>query len=149
MTLATVPLVAVKLLVETPVTASLKVAVKLIGPLVTAAATLSVTATTVGKVARVNVTGVLAPVLPAASVSWATMLWMPLPDSVTLVNQLPPGPTAAVPSWVVTPFKVSNNVTVDPTAASPADAATVPDIVCVAWLVEPPGLAMATVGATV
>src|ERR1700690_741576 len=41
-----------------------------------------------------NTTGVLAPVLPAASVSWATMLWVPLPDRVTLVLHAPPLPTA-------------------------------------------------------
>ena len=65
-----------KLLAETPVTASLKAAVKLIGPLVTGAAMLSVTAVTVG--ARVSIWRVpvgltlSAPVrtaaLPAASV---------------------------------------------------------------------------------
>ena len=87
MTLATVPLVAVKLLVETPVTASLKVAVKLIGPLVTAAATLSVTATTVGasvlmpwlsRLARFAATATL----PAVSVAPpATRLSATLPDA--------------------------------------------------------------------
>ena len=41
-------------------------------------------------VASVNTTGVLLPVLPAASVSCATMLLLPLPDSVTLVLQAPP-----------------------------------------------------------
>src|SRR2546429_282411 len=48
-------------------------------------------------VARVKVTGALLPVLPAASVSWATMLLVPLPDSVTLVLQVPSLPTFAVP----------------------------------------------------
>ena len=71
MTLATVPLVAVKLPVETPVTASLKLAVKLIGPLVTVATMLSVTVVTVG--ARVSSTKLVVAAaavcaLPAASV---------------------------------------------------------------------------------
>src|ERR1700676_1655651 len=100
-------------------------------------------------VTRVKVTGVLAPVLPAASVSWAAMLWVPLPDSVTVADQLPPAPTGAVPTWVVTPFTVSNNVTVDPTVASPAAAATVPEIVCAACLVGPPALVMVTLGGVV
>ena len=67
--------------------------------------------------------------LPAASVSWATMLWVPLPGSVTVVDHAPPT-TVAVPICVVTPLTVSNSVTVDPAAASVA--ATVPEIVCVA-----------------
>src|SRR5947209_2161346 len=100
-------------------------------------------------VARVKFTAVLLPVLPAASVSWATMLLLPLPASVTLVLQAPPLPTVAVPTWVVTPFTVSNSVTVDPTAASPAVAVTVPEIVCVVWLVVVPGVLIDTVGATV
>src|SRR3954464_5215135 len=64
------PLVAVKLLVETPVTASLKAAVKLINPLVTAAATLSVTAVTVG--ARVSIP------------------WLSSPDRLAATAALPP-----------------------------------------------------------
>ncbi len=84
-------------------------------------------ATVGGTVSSVNTKGVLAPVLPAASVSLATMPWGPSPDSVTLVDQVPPTPTVAVPSGVVPPL--SYNVTVAPTAASPA--ATVPEIVCV------------------
>ena len=79
-------------------------------------------------VASVKTTGALEPTLPAASVSWATMLWLPLPGSVTVVDQAPPT-TVAVPICVVTPLTVSNNVTVDPATASVA--ATVPEIVCV------------------
>ncbi len=86
------------------------------------------TETVGGTVSRVNTTRLLAPVLPTASVSLATMLWGPSPDSVTLVDQVPPTPTVAVPSGVVPPL--SYNVTVAPTAASVA--ATVPEIVCVA-----------------
>nr|WP_249125779.1 hypothetical protein [Bradyrhizobium manausense] len=100
-------------------------------------------------VARVKFTAVLLPVLPAASVSWATMLLLPLPASVTLVLQAPPLPTVAVPTWPVTPFTVSNSFTVDPTAASPAAAVTVPEIVCVAWFVVAPVVLIDTVGATV
>ncbi|MBR1090615.1 hypothetical protein JQ621_24375 [Bradyrhizobium manausense] len=74
---------------------------------------------------------------------------LPLPASVTLVLQAPPLPTVAVPTWVVTPFTVSNNVTDDPTAASPGAAVTVPDIVCVAWFVVAPVVLIDTVGATV
>ena len=74
------------------------------------------------------------------------MLWLPLPDSVTVVLQAPPT-TVAVPICVVTPFTVSNSVTVAPTAASVA--ATVPEIVCVAWLVVVPAVLIATVGAIV
>ena len=103
---------------------------------------------TVGNVVvRVKVTGVLLPVLPAASVSCATMLFVPLPDSVTLVDQAPPLPTVAVPTWVVTPFTVSSRITVEPIAAPPAAAVTVPEIVCVAWLVVIPAVLTATVGA--
>ena len=76
-----------------------------------------------------NTTGVLAPVLPAASVSSATMLWVPLPDRVTLVLHAPPLPTAAVPTCVVTPLTVSYNVTVPPAAASVV--VTWPEIFCV------------------
>src|SRR5438270_729662 len=99
-------------------------------------------------VARVKITGVLLPVLPATSVSWATMLLVPLPDSDTLALQLPPPlPIVAVPICDVTPFTVSNSVTVLPTAASPA--MTLPEIVCVAWLVVVPAVLIATVGAIV
>src|SRR5258708_2872679 len=64
-----------------------------------------------------NTTGVLAPVLPATSVSLATMLWVPLPDSATLVDHAPPLPTAAMPTCVVTPLAVSFNGLVPPAAA--------------------------------
>src|SRR6266478_1052619 len=67
------------------------------------------------------------------------MLWVPLPDSVTLVLHEPPLPTVTVASAVV---PLSNSVTVVP--ASP-----VPEIGCAAWLVVPPGLVIATAGATV
>ena len=97
-------------------------------------------------VASVKTTGALEPTLPAASVSWATMLWLPLPGSVTVVDQAPPT-TVAVPICVVTPLTVSNNVTVDPAAASAA--ATVPEIICEAWLVVVPVVLIRTVGARV
>ena len=84
------------------------------------------------RVSSVNTTAVLVPVLPAASVSWATMEWAPSPDSVTVVVHSPPEPTVAVPIGVVTPLTVSSNVTVAPTAASPA--VTLPEIVWVATL---------------
>ncbi len=84
-------------------------------------------ATVGGTVSRVSTKGVLAPVLPAASVSLATMLWGPSPDSVTVVDQVPPLPTIAVPSGVVLPLSYS--VTVAPTAASVV--VTRPEIVCV------------------
>ena len=78
------------------------------------------------------------------------MLWLPLPDRTTLVLQAPPAPTVAVPICVAgPPFTESNNVTVAPTAASPAAAVTVPEIVCVAWLVVVPAVLIATVGAIV
>ena len=63
-----------------------------------------------------NTTGVLVPVLPAASVSLATILWLPLPDSVTLALQLPSLATVAVPSGVALPL--SNSVTVVPASAT-------------------------------
>ncbi len=46
-------------------------------------------ATVGASVSSVNTTGVLVPVLPAASVSWATMEWAPSPDSVTVVVHSP------------------------------------------------------------
>ena len=104
-------------------------------------------ATVGASVSSVNTTGVLVPVLPAASVSWATMEWAPSPDSVTLVVHSPPEPTVAVPIWVVTPLTVSSNVTVAPTAASPA--VTLPEIVWVATLEVSAALLIATVGARV
>ena len=55
------------------------------------------------------------------------MLWVPLPDSVTLVVHVPPL-TVAVPRGVVLPLSYS--VTVAPAAASVV--VTVPVIVCVA-----------------
>ncbi|MEO8834552.1 MAG: hypothetical protein ABI407_20270, partial [Bradyrhizobium sp.] len=71
------------------------------------------------------------------------MLWLPLPDSVTPVLQLPSLPTVAVPSAVVLPL--SNSVTVVPASAT----STVPVMVCAAWLVLPPLLPIATTGAVV
>src|SRR6202165_1422359 len=132
------PTLAVPSCVVTPPTVSnnVTVAPTAAAPAVTVpemgwVATLEVSAAvlivTVGaSVSSVNTTGVLVPVLPAASVSLATMLWAPSPDSVTLVLHTPPLPTLAVPSCVVTPPTVSNNVTVAPTAASPA--VTVPEM---------------------
>src|SRR5260370_37630328 len=97
-------------------------------------------------VASVNTTGVLAPVLPAASVSLATMLWVPLPDSITVVDQVLPLPTVGVPICVVMPFTVSYSVTVAPTAASVT--VTGPEIVCVACLVAVPAVPIATAAGT-
>src|ERR1700682_4101012 len=97
----------------------------------------------VARVFSVNSSGALVPVLPAASVSLATMLWLPLPASVTVLLQAPPLPTLAVPSAVVLPL--SNSVTVVPMSAT----STVPDIVWLVWLVGPPRLVIATTGAVV
>src|SRR5258708_15347955 len=97
-------------------------------------------------VASVKLTGALEPALAAASVSWATMLWLPLPDNVMLVLQVPSLPTVAVPICVVTPFTVSNSLTVVPGAASPAAAATLPLIVCVACSTVAPSVLTVTVG---
>ena len=74
------------------------------------------------------------------------MLWVPLPGRVTVADQAPPT-TVAVPICVVTPLKVSNSVTVDPAAASLT--ATVPEMVCDAWLVVAPEVLIRTVGARV
>ncbi|HZV05744.1 MAG TPA: hypothetical protein VE999_11735, partial [Gemmataceae bacterium] len=70
-------------------------------------------------------------------------LLLPLPASVTLVLQAPPL-TVAVPTCVVTPFSVSNSVTVAPGAT--VVALTVPEMVGVAWLVVPPVVDIVTVG---
>src|SRR6266404_5747587 len=70
------------------------------------------------------------------------MLWVPLPNSVTPVLQLPLFCTIAVPSVVL---PLSNSVTVVPMSAT----STVPDIVWAAWLTEPPAVVMDTVGAVV
>jgi len=56
---------------------------------------------------REQPTGALLPVIAAASVSFATMLCAPSPDSVTLVDHAPPLPAVAVPIAVVTPLMVS------------------------------------------
>src|SRR5207248_2866019 len=94
-------------------------------------------------IVSVKVTGVLLPMLPAASVSLATMLCVPLPGNVMLVLHAPPVPIVAVPICV----PLSYNVTIVPGVAS-VDV-TVPAMVCVAWLVVPPVVLMATTGATV
>ena len=75
--------------------------------------------TTGATVSSVSTTGLLVPVLPAASVSSATIEWAPSPDSVTLVLHAPLAPTVAVPIWLVTPLAVSNSVTVLPIAHRP------------------------------
>ncbi len=93
-------------------------------------------------VLKVKITGALVPVLPATSVSLATILWVPLPNSVTLVLHKPPLPTVAVASGV---GPLSNNVTVVPMSAT----STVPDIVWAAWLVGPPAVVIDTTGAVV
>ena len=153
------PTVAVPIWVVTPPTVSSKVTVAptAASPAVTLpeivwVATLEVSAAllivTLGaSVSSVNTTAVLVPVLPAASVSWATMEWAPSPDSVTVVVHSPPEPTVAVPIWVVTPPTVSSKVTVAPTAASPA--VTLPEIVWVATLEVSAALLIVTLGASV
>src|SRR5438270_200528 len=104
----------------------------------------------VGAVSATVITCVaLVAALPAASDTCALMPLLPLPDTVTPVLQAPPLPTVAVPTWVVTPFTVSNRVAVEPTAASPTAAVTVPEIVCVTWLVVVPAVLIVTVGASV
>ena len=77
-------------------------------------------------------------VLPARSVTWAVSELVP-PPSVTLLLQLPLAWTMAVPIDVV-PSRI---VTVAPASAM----STVPVMVWLVWLVRPPGLVMATVGA--
>src|SRR5665213_2821591 len=74
------------------------------------------------------------------------MLWVPLPDNVTVVDQAPPD-KVAVPICVVVPLKVSNSTTVPPAVASVV--VTAPEIVSVDWLVEPPRLLIVTVGGAV
>ena len=107
MTLAIVPLVAVKLPVETPVTASLKVAVKLIGPLVTGATMLSVTVATDGAmVSTVSVVEVVAE-LPAASVAIAVTVSGPWPAGVTDVLQWPVPSTATAAPFTVSEEPIS------------------------------------------
>src|SRR5579871_5668049 len=95
-----------------------------------------------GIASSVNTTGVLAPVLPAASVSLATMLVVPS-DNATEVLPLPSLPTVAVPTWA----PLSYSVTVVPGDASVE--VTLPEIDCFAWLVRPPAVLIATTGGTV
>src|SRR5215468_5479879 len=83
-------------------------------------------------------TALLVAVLPAASLTWAVRTLLPL-LSVTLLLQLPLPCTMAVPIGVA-PSRI---VTVAPASAM----STVPVMVWLAWLVGPPGLVMATVGA--
>src|ERR1700756_2191658 len=77
-----VPAVAVPLMV-TPAAAS--VLLMMLSP-----ATGVVIVTVGATVASVKTVGLLLPTLPATSVSWATILFAPLPDRVTVVLQLPP-----------------------------------------------------------
>ena len=131
-----------------PTAASPAVTVPEIVWLATLEVSAAVLIATVGaSVSSVNTTGVLVPVLPAASVSWATMEWAPSPDSVTVVVHTPPEPTVAVPIWVVTPPTVSSNVTVAPTAASAGG--DLPEIVWLATLEVSAAVLIATVGASV
>src|SRR5579871_1680480 len=95
-----------------------------------------------GIVSNVNATGALVPVLPAASVSLATMLLLPS-DSATEVLQLPSLPTVAVPTWV----PLSYSVTVAPGVASVE--VTCPAMVCLTWLVRLPVVEIVTAGAIV
>ena len=78
--------------------------------------------------------------LPARSVTWAVSALLPL-LSVTLLVQLPLLCTMAVPTAVV-PSKI---VTVVPASAT----STVPVMVWFAWLVGPPALVIAMLGAVV
>src|SRR5947209_19163572 len=71
-------------------------------------------------VARVKFTAVLLPVLPAASVSWATMLLLPLPASVTKSEERRVGKEGRSRRSLVHQLTESNSVTVDANAASPA-----------------------------
>src|ERR1700722_15558581 len=111
---------------------------------VAAAAGRAMIATVGAAVSSVSTTGVELPVMPARSVSWATMLLAPL-TSVTLVVQLPSACTKAVPIGVVPPLSYSD--TVEPGAVT--SPLTVPAMVWVATLVAPPGVVIATVGAAV
>src|SRR5208337_644020 len=92
-------------------------------------------------VSSVNAAAPLVPVLPAASVSLAVMLFEPS-LRVTVVDHAPLL-KLAVPICV----PLSYSVTVEPAAASVV--VTVPEIVCAAWLVVTPAVVIATVGAWV
>src|SRR5215468_3535714 len=85
-------------------------------------------------------TALLVAVLPAASLTWAVRTLLPL-LSVTLLLQLPLPCTMAVPIGVA-PSRI---VTVAPASAM----STVPVMVWLAWLVGPPALEIATLGAVV
>ena len=94
---------------------------------------------TVGAVrSRVWTTAALVPTLPAASTSVATSEWLPSPESVTEIDQLPAASTTPVPS--ATP--PSRTVTVVPTSPVPVTTRVVA-------LETTPALVMATVGAVV
>jgi hypothetical protein len=95
-----------------------------------------------GVVSRISASVLLVPVLPARSVARAVMLCPPSPDSATAVLQLPP--LAVV---VPTRLPLSNSAIVGLAARFASE--TVPVIVCVACLVKPPLLLIATAGATV
>jgi len=83
--------------------------------------------------------------MPAASVSFATMLWAPLADSVTLVDHAPPLPTVAVPIARAAAIVVE----IDRAADRRLAAATVQRWCASPGLVRPPLLEMVTVGAIV
>src|SRR5260370_31226610 len=82
----------------------------------------------------------LVAVLPARSVTWAVSALLPL-LSVTLLLQLPLLWTTALPIALAP----SRMVTVAPASAT----STAPVMVWLAWLVGPPVLVIATVGAVV
>jgi len=85
------------------------------------------------------------PIFPCPRrLSLATMLWVPLPDSVTLVLHEPPLPTVAVPSAVALPSSEQRHRGADVRRRQPF-----PDIVWAAWLTEPPAVVIETVGAVV
>src|SRR5258708_5209667 len=99
-------------------------------------------ATAGATVSRVSASVLLVPVLPARSLACAVMLCPPSPDRVIAVLQAPP---LAVVVPILVPL--SNSVIVG--LAARLASLTVPAIVCVAWLVNPPALPIATEGAVV
>src|SRR5215471_8299509 len=93
-------------------------------------------------VSRVNPSLLLVPVLPARSPAWAVITCPPSPARVIDVLQAPPL-AAVVPIF----DPLSNRVIVG--LAARLASLTVPAIVWLAWLVNPPLLLIATAGAIV
>ena len=63
-----------------------------------------VVTTTGAVVSSTSTTVLLLPMLPAASVFRATRLWLPSPNRVTVVDQVPSPSTVALPSAVAEPL---------------------------------------------